>query len=230
MRRPLLFGFAFFVAGAALLVGAPVLACLLVAALPFALCAPPDGPRRILLPGIAAALAIAVMLVSATAYAADVSGTAIDLKPLLDLVFQVVASVAAALASVALGFLMRKLHVDAGTAMAAQMHDAIDRALGYGLHQARGLIDEHGYDSVTVKNAIVAQAANYAQSYIPGLLTRFNVDPAKLEDLILAHLGQQPPLISVGALTSGLTAAAQLPSSTIAGGARSDALVAAPAA
>jgi len=79
-----------------------------------------------------------------------------------------------------LGWVMQRvlarLEISLSDAQKAEMEDVAGKALTYGITQAQGRIKAEGWDSVSVKNAVVATAASYAVAQFPGAMANAGFD------------------------------------------------------
>lgn len=79
-----------------------------------------------------------------------------------------------------LGWVMQRvlarLKISLSDAQKAEMEDVAGKALTYGITQAQAKIKAQGWDSVNVKDAVVATAASYAVAQFPGAMANAGFD------------------------------------------------------
>ena len=79
------------------------------------------------------------------------------------------------------------------------LQDTLLQGLGYGIEKTREFAKDKS--NVTVRSALVAEAAGYVINQVPDALRRFKIDSAGVKRLLEARL----PLIDVPSLRSGRT-------------------------
>lgn len=125
----------------------------------------------------------------------------VDLKPVVDLGFQVVDSVILTVLVPAIGyFIMRKLHIDAQSALGQRVLTAAGNAAALGLAKAQAEADSAA-KPVDIKNA----AIEHGLTYLNQAISQKTIDAAKitvpLDSMIEAQLAKlqlpQPPAVVV---------------------------------
>jgi hypothetical protein len=101
---------------------------------------------------------------------------------------QIVAAAVLVLGGFAVRALTVWLNLRADDQVRAYLQQALDRAVEYGLAEARGRVA-----AGPARNNIAAELArDYAQQRVPDALARFGIDTAGLDQLIRARLPKLP--------------------------------------
>jgi hypothetical protein len=119
----------------------------------------------------------------------------------LDGLLTAAASLVLALGALAIRHLSDWLKLRADSEVRGYLTAALDRAVEYGLAEARRRARDAGLAGPAVGNVAAEAARDYAQSRVPDALARFNIDTAALDQLIRARLPKPP-----GPLGGGLMA------------------------
>lgn len=111
----------------------------------------------------------------------------IDIGVILD---WIIAAIAAVLGPVAL-FVVMKFAKKLGIDIEANDRAALDQALKAGIGMGAELMKDKAaqFQHVTVRNALIKMAANYAIGATPEAIKRFKLTPADIEDRVAARLG-----------------------------------------
>lgn len=83
----------------------------------------------------------------------------------------------------------------------------LEKAIGYGIARVQATVAGKPI-TIDTKNAIVAQAVNFATTHLPDALSHFGVTPAMLNDMLEARLGM------MAATTASAPAVAAAPAAT----------------
>lgn len=110
----------------------------------------------------------------------------VDLSPVLQLTIELLGAVVLALA----GWAVTKFGKKLGLENDAKIRQYLDEAIKNGVAFAEQKLKEQAgkIDEVDVKNAKVAEAANYVIKAVPDAIKHFGVTPEKLADLVTARL------------------------------------------
>ena len=110
---------------------------------------------------------------------------------LLDIVLQLAALVILALGGLAVRRLSDWLGLRADGEVRAYLNAALDRAVEFGLAEARRRAREAGVP-VPAGGIAAAAARQYARDRVPEALARFGINEAALDDMIRARLPKPP--------------------------------------
>ena len=140
----------------------------------------------------------AVMLLAFSAEAqtsaAVATDTIVSLKGLVsDWILPSLAAVAMAVGSWVLKKVSTVFHLNITTQNRQVLEEALHRAILWGMDKAGAAVNNGSLLDINVKNAVVANAANYALYFIPGTLGTFGLTkenlPARIEAQLAALLG-----------------------------------------
>lgn len=118
----------------------------------------------------------------------QVATTVIDISPLLNSLIELAGVALLTVATWAAHKYGKKLGIEQDSKVREYLDDAIAKGIAFGeakLKEQAGKIDE-----IDIKNAKIAEAANYVTKGVPDALKRFKIDDERLKQLIIARLGE----------------------------------------
>lgn len=129
------------------------------------------------------------VLFSVAAFAADASvvSTAVDIRPFLSVLVQIVAAVLGVVGVWAIKKALAYFKLPADSAANALLHAGLDRGIAAATAAISAKLAS-GPVSIDVKNALIASTVDYAQTHLPDTLTYLGVSPDKLKEIVAAKL------------------------------------------
>lgn len=135
------------------------------------------------------------LLLPALGFAAEAAApAAIDFRPLVSTLVEVLTGAVAAF-GLWLGALLRnKLKIEADSAAAQALDRAIANGIAYGAAKVQDLVTAN-LPPLRVQNELLASAGAYVIGTMPDTIKRFGLTPDKVQQLVLARLpgGLMPP-------------------------------------
>lgn len=150
-------------------------------------------------------LAIATLMVVVGCFAANSQALAqtVDVRPAvisgLDWLAGALITVLTVLASIASRFMFAKVGVansELERMLNDRLNDGIHRGIEFALIAAKNEVAKQGsgLDRIKLDNWLMATVVGYVQPRFPGILARFNIDKARLEEMILARINNYFPV------------------------------------
>jgi hypothetical protein len=106
---------------------------------------------------------------------------ALDLSPIISALLQLAATAILGAGSYAIPRIVRWLGLKESAQARAALDSALHKAVTYGLQQSQTLIKEKGWDHPEVRDAALAEAANYMTNRFADTLKAVGTDVAKPE-------------------------------------------------
>lgn len=135
------------------------------------------------------------LLLPALGFAAEAAApAAIDLRPLVSTLVEVLTGAVAALGLWLGKLLLAKLKIEADSAAAQALDRAIANGITYGATKVQDLLTAN-LPPLRVQNELLASASAYVVETMPDTIKRFGLTPDKVQQLVLARLpgGLMPP-------------------------------------
>lgn len=136
----------------------------------------------------AALLALVLFPLPALAASTTVDFSGI-VEPLVSGVFAVIGAAIVWLARKGVSALESKLDIELDDQLANRLDHALIRAVTYGETKAVEMIKRHGVKEVDFRSELLAAAAQYATDSVPDALRYFDIDQARLIQMIEARVG-----------------------------------------
>ena len=134
--------------------------------------------------------------------------TAIDITPVTNALLELFATLLLGAGTWAIGRFVQWLGLKNAAQATANLDDALQKSVTYGLQQSQGLIKQHGWDSVDVHDASLAKAVPYMIKHFPDALKGVGVDasdPTALQNTVAAALDRAFPASVTAAAASPAT-------------------------
>lgn len=133
--------------------------------------------------------------------------TSADLSPITDLLLQGAGAIVLGLAGWATQRLIAWLNLKVSAQQTAALDGALQKALTYGIQQAKTTIDAKGWDHVDVKNQVLGTALDTMVQKFPDALKGIGVDLAdpKVGPIVTAMLDRAFPAAATVAVASPVT-------------------------
>jgi hypothetical protein len=138
----------------------------------------------------------------------------IDISPIVNVLLQLAATVLLGFGTWGVTQLVQWLGLKNSAQATANLDDALEKAVTYGLQQSTALIKQKGWDDVEVRNATLAKAAPYLIDRFPDALRAVGVDmndQAALQAKVMGALDRIYPHASAVAAASPGTPPATAP-------------------
>jgi hypothetical protein len=139
----------------------------------------------------------------------------VDLTPIANVLLQLAGAAILGLGTWAISRLLQLLGLKTSAQAAANLDDALGKAVTYGLQQSQELIRQKGWDHVDVRNATLAAAAPYLIKRFPDTLKAVGVDFSNekaVTDTVIGALDRAFPHAAARAAASPATPPATAPS------------------
>lgn len=112
----------------------------------------------------------------------------IDLAPYIPVVLEVLAGIVLALAGWAVKRFATKMGLESDEKIRTYLMQAITAAVTYGKNKAVEELNDADWTKLEVKDVLLAQAASYVITRVPGAVKKFKLNEQDIKDLVLARL------------------------------------------